>query len=138
MEQRIEWTPAFDRRHADDSKNYGIGSMSIKFLLKGELGTVQFYILSGWYLRHVRKEYKNHPGFADPMGADVGYHSPKPIYDNQSPSEDSCLYLDGKPCYYDGSGLAADDLFNKFIAEGIDVVWNELEEYYASIFGELR
>ena len=138
MEQLIEWTPAYDKRHADDNKNYGICSMGIKFLLKGELGVVQFYMLSGWYLPHVREEYRNRPGFADPMGADVGYHSPRPMYDDQQPIGDSCPYLDGKPCYYDGSGLAADALFNKFVAEGVDIVWKELEDYYTDTFGELR
>jgi len=138
MEKLIEWTPAYDKRHADDKKNYGIGCVTVKFLLKGKLGAVQFYILSGWHLPHVQEEHRNHPGFANPVGADVGYHSPKPIYEGQTPIDDSCPYLDGKPCYYDGSGLAADTLFDEFVTKGIDAVWNKLEEEYIYYFGELK
>ena len=29
MEQLTEWTPAFDKRHKDPMKNYGIGSIPI-------------------------------------------------------------------------------------------------------------
>ena len=138
MEQLTEWTPAFDKRHKDPMKNYGIGSVGLKFILKGELGAVQFYILTGWNLPKVQEEHKIKGWSSNPMGADVGYHSPKPMYDDDTPATDSCPYLDGKPCYYDGSGLAADGLFDKFITKGIGAVWNKLENYYTDTFGELK
>ena len=112
--------------------------MKIRFVLKGELGATQFLMFSGWYLPKNQEEHKINHWDTAPMGADIGYHSPKPMYEGDRPIADSCPYLDGKPCYYGGSGMAAETLFNKFVAEGVDVVWKELEDYYTAVFGELK
>ena len=70
-----------------------------------------------------------------PMAADLGYHSPVPMYDGQSPLLETCEYLDGKPCYYDGSTLYADKIFNEvFLPEGSDGLWKRMEAEYAKRF----
>ena len=69
-----------------------------------------------------------------PMPVDLGYHSPKPRYEGQTCVTESCKYLDGKPCYYDGSGLAAEKVYETLLREGSDGVWKKLEEYYARTF----
>ena len=135
MKRLIEWTPAYDLRDADPTKNYGIGSMRARFVLMGEHGAVQFLLYTGWYLEHNREEYRHTPGVGGPMAADLGYHSYKPHYEEQEPIADSCPYLNGAPCYYDGSGLAADRVFEVFLTEGEEALWEELEDYYRDTFG---
>ncbi len=123
-ERIIQWNPAFDKRASDPAKNYGIGSMSLRFILKGETAATQFMMLTGWYLPENRG--KSHSGL---MGTDVGYHSTLPLYDGQE--RNSCDIFG--ECYYDGSGLRAIVLMEQFIAEGDGVVWTELESYLDSI-----
>lgn len=102
--------------------------------------------------------------FFEPMPADLGYHSPKPMYEGQLPmgaekfdfdhketlkgaagdiqiptrvltgTFTPCQYLDGKPCYYDGSGLNAERIYEVLVAEGSAGVWRELRAYYDETF----
>ena len=72
-----------------------------------------------------------------PLPADLGFHSPKPVYKGQRRSSNECQYLDGKPCYYDGSGLNAKRVFGILVKKGGEAVWKELEDYYKETFGEL-
>jgi len=143
LERIVEFEPAFDKRHKDPSKNYGIHGVTLKMLLKGEKGAVQFVVYTNWQLPHVTEEQLRKP--ADlvskrvlflPMPADLGYHSPKPMYEDQSPITEECPYLDGKRCYYDGSGLNAERIFDVLVKEGDKGVWRELEKYYKDTFSE--
>lgn len=131
LERIVEMTPAFDKRHPDPTKNYGIGGVEIAFFLKGERGVVQFKMGTGWFLPENRK-----PGISDsyPMAWDRGYHSYIPRYDGQTPIAESCHILDGKPCYYDGSTLNAEPILEVLIREGSEGVWRELEAYYKGTF----
>jgi hypothetical protein len=95
-------------------------------------------LYTGWHLPHVRDEFKARGWDSEPLPADVGYHSPVPMYEDQEPITKECEYLDGKPCYYDGSGLRADEVFDILATEGSDGVWRELEAFYLSTFGELE
>ena len=136
MERIYEIAPAWDKRSSDPSKNYGVHSVEIRMILKGELGATQFAFSTGWYLPEVMAEgrIKQRP----PMGVDVGYHSPHPQYEGQEVLMEDCPYLDGKPCYYKGSGLQADTLLDTMIRKGGDAVWEELESRYRELFGELQ
>ena len=136
----VEWTPAFDKRHADPSKNYGIHGMEVKFVLKGPSAATQFVIYTNWHLAHVQKQSDSRGEDAKylhlschPLPADVGYHSLVPVYEGQTAITESCPYLNGKPCYYDGSSLQAEELYWRFVAEGDAVVWKELESRYNDI-----
>lgn len=134
FERSVEINPAFDRRDPNPKKDYGIHSVDLKFLLKGERGVVQFVIYTGWYLP------QNHPATHPehfPMAADIGYHSYVPLYEGQKCLNGSCRYLDGKPCYYDGSGLQAEDFLKVMIAEGGETMWKKMEEWYNNHFGEI-
>ncbi len=66
-------------------------------------------------------------------GIDVGCHSPRPLYEGQEPM-DTCHLFDGVTCYYDGSGLAADELLRRWATAGCDdeIIWAELTERYQS------
>lgn len=135
MEKIIQFTPAFDKRDPDPDKNYGIHGMNLRFVLKGDKGATQFIVYTNWHLPHVQKELedKGTVCLIAPMPADVGYHSPIPQYEGQEPISEDCEYIGG-PCYYDGSGLRAISVFERFTAEGADAVWKELEEEYNRLF----
>jgi hypothetical protein len=143
LKRLVEIQPAFDKRHSDPNKNYGIHGAEIKFLVKGKKGVIQFVIFTNWHLPHVQKELegKCHLDkycFLKPLPADVGYHSFVPMYDEQKPITDSCPYLDGKPCYYDGSGLWAEDVFKLMVREGHEAMWKELEKTYHDRFDKVK
>lgn len=36
-------------------------------------------------------------------------------------------------CFYDGSGLNGEPVMQRFIREGMDAVWDELETYYRQL-----
>ncbi len=47
-----------------------------------------------------------------------------------------CEYLHGDPCFYDGSGLAAQQYFDVLVSEGDEALWLKLEEYYDRALGD--
>lgn len=142
FEKIITLTPAYDKRHKDPSKNYGIHGVNLLMVLKGEKGAVNFTLYTNWQLPHVTEEMlhdsRQREGielFFMPMPVDLGYHSYTPTYEGQEPITNSCEYLNGKPCYYDGSGLNAQPIYEVLLNEGSDGVWRELENYYNEMFG---
>jgi hypothetical protein len=151
MERIVIFSPAFDKRHPEPGKNYGIHGVELKMVLKGDKGATQFVLYTNWMLPHVTKEMDNRilresttGRLSDislrctyhPLPADLGYHSPVPQYEGQSICSQSCEYLDGKPCYYDGSGLNAERIYEVLLKEGSEGVWKELENYYNDLFGK--
>ena len=136
--REIEFTPAFDRRSPEPAKNYGIHGVDMRCYLKGAKGAVQFILYTDWHLPNVRQDFEAKHGYHYSMGptpADLGYHSPVPMYEGQEPMTESCELLNGKPCYYDGSGLNANDIFDTLVHKGGDAMWSALEDYYREIFG---
>jgi len=69
-----------------------------------------------------------------PSGSGISYHSPKPMNEGQTPS-DECDYLDGKPCYCDGPMALSDEWVTILIHEGDKPVWKLLDDFYTSTFG---
>jgi len=139
--REVKFYPAFDKRHEDPSKNYGIHNMEIAFYLRGPEGTIQFKFNSGWHLPHVKDELSAKGEdvgryLMSPNGVDLGFHALEPRDYQSEPSQESCPLLDGKPCYYDGSTLNAEPVLNTLIEKGDEAVWEELEEYYYNLFGK--
>ncbi len=66
---------------------------------------------------------------------DLGYHSPKPIYEGQD-GRDDCHLLPGGTCYYDGSGLNAGPVLEAFLSYGPGAVWAALARYYQELWGQ--
>ena len=144
MERRVNWYPAWDKRHVDPVRNYGIHGVYLRFALVGEHGATQFLVGTNWQLPHVTAELvaKSLDGASAselevrflPMAVDLGYHSrTKTEY---SVHATYCELLDGE-CWCDGSRLAAERLFERLLREGDAAVWQGLEEYYVERFGEL-
>lgn len=132
--------PAYDKRRS----NHGQHCVDMLWLVKGPLGAVQFRLYTGWYPDVIGKPTENwqelhasRKHHADPlnvpMPVDIGYHSPKPMYEGQSQMEHCDLLPEGK-CYYDGSSLNADRYFAILVHEGGDALWKALEEYYHERF----
>lgn len=128
----VEIFPAWDKRDPDPNKNHGIHCCELRMVLIGKSGAVQFVLYTGWYPEGTITN--DHP-LRNPLPADLGYHSPRPMFIGQEPRED-CPYLNGKPCYYDGSGLNAQRVYHVLLGGGSDAVWRELEEYYNQTFSE--
>ncbi|KKN44324.1 hypothetical protein LCGC14_0694260 [marine sediment metagenome] len=99
FEKIVRVESAYDKRSKDPSKNYGIGSMRMRFILKGDKGCVQVLINFPIFLPETVEEYKrignmNNTDPCDlrdedgkPKGLecwDVGYHSPKPMFEGQT------------------------------------------------------
>jgi hypothetical protein len=109
------------------------------FYVIGKCGVIQFMLMTGWSkgcipppdtpwqkMRVIDEEC------GKPMPADLGYHSPVPMYEGQT-KVDSCEFMpDG--CYYDGSSLNADRIFSILVHEGGDAVWAALEQEYHERF----
>jgi hypothetical protein len=136
FERRIVITGAYDKRHPEPSKNYGIHGMDMCFYLIGPRGAVQFVFYSAQHLKHVANELRASLGY-NPfhgMGADIGYHAITPQYQGQECGD--CTLLPGGKCYYDGSGLAASEFEDEFVAGGSEIVWPMLKQKYNEWFGE--
>jgi hypothetical protein len=126
FERIVTFDPAFDRRHSNPSKNYGVHGVDMRMVLRGPKGATQFVLYTGWQLPHVED--------SEPLAADFGYHWHRARYEGQEPM--TCSYLPCGQCYYDGSGLRANDLFDVLRKEGGEGVWRELEKFYRELEAE--
>ena len=134
------FAPAFDKRNKDPKKDYGIHGVELRMYLKGKHGVVQFVLYTQWNLPHVQDDLDakctaNKAWMYRPIPADLGYHSPTPMYEGQT-SMDTCHLLGGL-CYYDGSGLNAERIYDVLLTEVSDGVWRELENYYYETFAKI-
>jgi len=129
--------PAFDKRAPEPHKNYGIGEMRMCFYLIGPKGAVQWMIGTNWYVDTARKHLATFPPNSydrpyEPRGWDLGYHALEAQYDGQTPHD--CNLIDGGKCYYDGSGLNAELLVERFLEGGLEYLWPALLAYYTRTF----
>ena len=138
MEKITQVRLPFDRRNEAPGKNYGIGGLRIWFVLKGPKGAVQFMCGFPTYLPHVEAEGKVNQFYRKIEGWDVGYHAKEPQYEGQSQSD--CEHFDSGKCYYDGSGLRAEEwakeIFSVTGKAPEDLLWKKLEEEYELRFGD--
>ena len=140
----IVFRPAYDKRHSDPMKNYGISGVDILFILKGEKGAVSFVIFTGWHLPHIEKDYERKGLQAGveyrcsrPMPADLGYHSIKKLH-NYLIKHDKCEFTRTGYCYYDGSTMNAQKPFDILVRKGGEALWKYLEKYYRSVFDKVK
>lgn len=110
-----------------DRRTFGRHGMEVLWLLRGPNGVTQFVMFTGW--DPGEQEKMVYP----PSGADLGYHSRIQQYADQPRAPGPCGYLDDVSCYYDGSGLAASDLLERFLIEGESVIWEALGERHDAL-----
>ena len=142
LDHIIEWEPGYDcitfeckfdqnGCRPGEEGCHGRHAMTLRFVVKGPDGAVQFVLYTDWLpIPCGTKLLMNSVGT---MPADLGVHSRKPLYENQTPIADECKYTEG-PCYYDGSGLNAYDAYAALVNQGIDALWTFLDGYYESAF----
>ena len=80
LERLIGFRPAYDKRDPDPSKSYGVGSVTIRFAVRGKHGGVSFGILTGWY----PSSYRPPKGYSGLMSSGIDYHSPIKKHDFQN------------------------------------------------------
>ena len=112
----IMFSMPFDKRHSDPKKNCGIHGMNNAYILVKDQKAVQFVLYLPVHLDHVAAElFKNNRlGSYNPfevMAAEVGYHSPTPMYDDQS-SMSECKIIECE-CYCDGSVQYAKEVWKE-------------------------
>lgn len=137
----VEFEDAYDKRNIDSAKDCGIGAYMVRMVLARGPRAIQFYWSTGIHPQHIEDEWRatgkdKEIGFLlKPMGYDVGYHSPVPMYEGQTMLSNDCP-ITGGVCYYDGSGLQAMKMVELLFREGVDAVWGSLEARWADQFGE--
>lgn len=147
MKQTITFVPGFDYivNGPPEKKKYGRHCMEMLFSLSGPKGIVVFRLMTGWMPRIVKVTGMSEPTFRMnqaldhdlfPFAADIGYHSKKPRYPGQTISQEKCMFLGDKPCYYDGSSLQADAFLVELTNKGEKAFWKLMWEYYGEVFGK--
>jgi hypothetical protein len=113
------------------NKNAGIGFYSTMFwlFLKGSSGVVQFSLL--WPYEKIGDQLEMHM----PFPVDIGFHSPRPLYEGQAPDDEECSAIGGI-CYYKSSDLLAQRAFDMFLEYGERALWLFMENEYEKAFGE--
>lgn len=136
LERWVEFMPAFDKRSDDPKKNYGIGDVRVFFYLRGKKGAVQFAFGTGIFLPDTHTKWLSRFPFnakrVPYMAHDIGYHSPVPMYEDQTGRPD-CELLKGE-CFYDGSALNAEKYMSALVEKGSSEVWKLMLEYYFNRF----
>ena len=122
----------------DSGGFHGIDSAVINFVVAGAEGAIVFRLFSGWYkretterLREMNRDVVGHL-LANGLG-DLGYHAIKPIRPDSDFENEKCNWT-GAGCYYDGSGLRAQDAYDVLVSKGSDGIWEFLEAEYADRF----
>ncbi|MDV7390962.1 hypothetical protein RZS08_06410, partial [Arthrospira platensis SPKY1] len=99
----------------------------------------QFLLYTGW-LPQFKKESKGFLYIKDwgslVLPADLGYHSKKPKYEDHQSIDPSCEFCDGLPCFYEGSGLNANDAMYALVNGGDEALWEFLDSYYDCVFND--
>ncbi len=137
FERIVEITPAWGSKDPTELERFGIHGCNLIMVLKGNKGAVHFVLYTQFHFKHIEDSLlkRGDPQSFLPQPLDLGYHSKKPLYKGQTIMNDSCEYLNGKPCYYDGSGLNAKRIYDVLLEKGSEGVWEELEKYYYETFG---
>jgi hypothetical protein len=137
FEHILSFAPGFEcekwKADPNDGSNHGCGCVDMLWIVRNESGAVQFRTFTGWYPSWKEQRYGRASANTTPFPYDLGYHSPKPMYEDQH-SMGECGWLGSKDCYYDGSGLNAEKPFTILVTEGESALWKFLEEYHKETF----
>ncbi len=141
FQKTIAFWPAFDKRHPEAKKDYGIAGVRIFFALRGPKGAVTFSLFTGWMLPHVINEWMMEEPKLDrfhytPMPAGLDFHKPAILADGDDVTAKECEWLGGSPCYCGGAILPSEEVFELLVSQGEEAVWRYLRGYYEEIFNQ--
>lgn len=129
MKKIVEIYPAYDKRPKEQGdKDYGIGCCKVNMCLIGDSGAVYFAFFTNWYLPELEIHNQSSPSLAE-----IGFHSPKPLYEGQYGPRKDCPYIKGD-CYSDSGFSLGDICLDIMFRQGSDGIWEYLEKYYNEIF----
>lgn len=57
LTREISFSPAYDKRHIDPSKDYGIHGVEMRWYVKSSEGAVQFVVYTNWMLPSTYKNW---------------------------------------------------------------------------------
>lgn len=130
---------AFEKRHDDPARDYGIGSVELQFALIGPAGAITVGVSTGWYLPHVEerllREHDHTPFMGrrscafQGAGTAVCIHAPSPRKDYFM-GPDDCHLLPGGQCWGDIGFLAGDEAYAVLVEGGEDALWEFLASWY--------
>ena len=98
----------------------------LTFILQGPRGAITLRINTHW----TPTSCSNNAHFPEALSIDK--HSPVPLYDGAGYCN-SCPFLDGKPCFSDGSALCSREYLDTLITRGTDGLWPALGEWYDTL-----
>jgi hypothetical protein len=110
-------------------QGFGRHSCELRMYLHCPKAVIQFVLYTGWPLQPYVDDMRplNFDHLVKPCPADIGYHAMEPQYDEQ-PSQENCRFFG--TCYYDGSSLSANRIFQIMTREGSEGVYKAMQEYY--------
>lgn len=132
--REVKFVKAFDRRHDESGKNYGVHGLHIWFNLRctdtGE--GLTFSIATNWQLPHVQAETDARPG---PDFSPWLFHKPQPFgvdihRKTGSGYEQPDCNITGGKCFSDGSAMLGEDFFNTLVEGGDEALWARMEQQY--------
>ncbi len=141
LEESVQFVPGYNCPRID-MQGHGVHGMEILWLLRGPAGAVQLILGTHWIPGELWPGHGISPDGSvgwvrsdgrlstDPDGYGIGVHSRVPQYGDHESQECGLL---GGPCFYDESLSAADPLVSRFLAEGEQVIWDELESRYSGL-----
>ena len=138
LERIVEITPAHHDPRVElvpmPGDNTGVESCLLGMTLKGLHGAIEFSVSPGWFLDQTlafwdRRGLAQDKARFKPIPWCVGCHAKTPQYEGQTAIQSDCPYTDGA-CYYDSSGLRANDWFKELVKGGSDRIWELLEAEY--------
>lgn len=133
----VRFKPAFHRCHPDPRKNYGIGSVTMLWVLRVGDWAMTWDVHTGWALPAEAFvaaapdcTHHMHQGSAPShkvSGGAVDWHSPVPMYDDHEPARDCCP-ITGAACYTDVGFILGSVLLDLLRTDGDEAVWKRLRE----------
>lgn len=153
-ERRIEiLRPAYEKRHDDPARDYGIGAVRMRFSHVTDHVAVSLTVNTGWYLPHVRERLRREhphrkygsiiipslgptrfdedwmPCCFEGEGMAMVIHTDRRTSDWQADQPpDKCDVLPGGECWGDVGFMAAEELFEVLVAGGEDALFSALAD----------
>jgi hypothetical protein len=129
---QIVFSPAWDKRDPNPSKNYGVHGVHITFTIRKDGEGLTFSIGTNWHLPHVQLETDNRPSdsrfpflFHKPLAFGVDIHlKTKP--NEYSPHREHCEVTGGE-CWSKGSALLGEEFLQTLIEKGDEALFRRME-----------